>query len=137
MRTSCAKRVRVSADSHELERFLRGDVTAAELTHREHVRLAFELLRRHDFLESAHRYTQALRRICAQAGHPQAFSLTITLAFLALIAERMAGEEEPDFAGFATRNAELLDQGLLKRWYRPERLSSALARDTFLLPDPP
>ncbi len=127
----------MSAEERDLERFLRGDVPAAELPHREHVRMAFEILRRHDFLESAQRYSGALRVIADRAGHPQAFSLTITLAFLALIGERMADGEDVEFAGFASRNPDLFDKGLLGRWYPPERLTSPLARGTFLLPHPP
>jgi hypothetical protein len=126
----------MNAEDLDLERFLRGDVAAAELPHREHVRMAFGILRRHDFLESVRRYSGALRVIAERAGQPQAFSLTITLAFLALIAERMAAREEHDFAGFVARNPDLMDKGLLGRWYASERLTSPLARGTFLLPDP-
>jgi hypothetical protein len=126
----------VSAEGVRLEDFLDGKVAAAALPHREHVRMAFEILRRHDFLESAQRYCAALRLISERAGHPQAFSLTITLAFLALIAERMADEPDGDFASFGTRNPDLLDKGVLARWYAPERLASPRARATFLLPEP-
>jgi hypothetical protein len=126
----------VSAEERTLEHFLRGEVAAAQLPHREHVRMAFEILRRHDYLESARHYSAALRLVSERAGHPQAFSLTITLAFLALIAERMAEAPGADFAGFATRNPDLLDKTVLERWYRRERLTSALGRTTFLLPDP-
>jgi hypothetical protein len=126
----------VSTEGCDLECFLRGEVAAADLPHREHVRLAFQILRRHDYLTSAQRYADALRLIAQRAGHPQAFSLTITLAFLALIGERMAGHGAEDFAGFAARNPELLDTGLLGRWYGRERLTSPLARETFLLPEP-
>jgi hypothetical protein len=128
--------MRMSPEERDLERFLRGDIAAADLPHREHVRMAFQILRRHDYLESAQRYSDALRLIAGRAGHPQAFNLTITIAFLALIAERMAGHEAEDFAGFAARNPELLEKGLLGRWYGPGRLGSPLARATFLLPDP-
>jgi hypothetical protein len=126
----------MSAEERELACFLRGDVAAADLPHREHVRMAFALLRRHDFLESARHYSRALRVIAERAGHPQAFSLTITLAFLALIAERMAQCGAQDFAGFIARNPDLMDKGLLARWYGPERLTSPLGRGTFLLPEP-
>lgn len=125
----------MSAEERDLERFLRGDVAAADLPHREHLRMAFAILRRHDFLESAQRYAAALRIIAHRAGHPQAFSLTITLAFLALIAERLAAQQDVDFEEFAARNPDLLDKGVLAHWYRPERLTGALGRETFLLPD--
>lgn len=127
----------MNAESADLERFLRGEVAAGDFPHREHVRMAFALLRRHEFTESAHRYAQALRTITAQAGQPQAFNLTVTIAFLALIAERLEQAGDCDFPAFAQAHPELFDKGLLARWYRPEQLASPLARRSFRLPDPP
>ena len=83
-----------------------------------------------------HCTTNALKTIAAKAGHAEAFNLTVTLAFLALIGERMASQEAPDFEAFAARNPDLLEKGVLRRWYPAQRLSSTLARRTFLLPDP-
>lgn len=125
----------MSADA-DLARFLGGEIGAAQLPHREHVRLAFEMLRRHDFAETALHFSQALRRMAANAGHPEAFNLTITLAFLALIGERRAADDTQDFEAFAARNPDLLDKGVLRRWYPAQRLTCALARRTFLLPEP-
>ena len=125
------------ADCPELGRFLRGEIPAAEFPHREHVRMAFELLRRHDFADSVLHYSRALRSMTAKAGKPQAFHQTVTIAFLSLIAERLESGGGGDFAAFARENPDLIDKGALARWYRPERLASAAARRTFLLPDPP
>jgi hypothetical protein len=122
--------------SDDLRRFLNGQLSAAEFPHREHVRMAFELLGRHEFAEATLHYSNALRVITSNAGHPEAFNLTITVAFLALIAERMAAGSAQDFEGFARAHPDLFDKGLLARWYRPEQLASALAHRTFLLPDP-
>jgi hypothetical protein len=41
----------MAAEAPELERFVRGEVDPAAFPHREHVRMAFEMLRRHDFAE--------------------------------------------------------------------------------------
>jgi hypothetical protein len=121
----------------ELLRFMRGEIDAAAFPHREHVRMAFEMLRRHDFPESVLHFTRALRMMAASAGKPQAFHQTITIAFLALIAERVErGGALADFAAFERANPELFDKRVLARWYRPERLASDCARRTFLLPDP-
>jgi len=125
----------MSAEGCTLERFLRGEVAARDFPHREHVRMAFELLLRHEFTETAHRYAQALRLITARAGKPQAFNLTLTIAFLALIAERMEGSGHADFAAFAQAHPELFARDVLARWYRPEQLATALARRSFVLPD--
>ena len=119
----------------ELARFVRGEVPAAEFPHREHVRMAFEMLRRHDFAETALHYSRGLRAMTQRAGKPEAFHQTVTIAFLALIAERMVRGRADDFAAFVRANPDLLEKSVLGRWYGPERLASEAARRTFLLPD--
>jgi hypothetical protein len=126
----------MAADCSELQRFLRGEIAAAGFAHREHVRMAFEMLRRHDFAETVLHFSRALRTMAQQAGKPQAFNQTVTIAFLSLIAERLDAGEWPDFAAFARDNPDLLEKGALARWYRPERLASERARRTFVLPEP-
>jgi hypothetical protein len=126
----------MSADS-DLERFVRGEQDPADFPHREHVRMAFELLRRHDFAEVVLHYSRALRTMTARIGKPQAFHQTLTIAFLSLIAERMEQcGPQADFATLVREHPELLDKAALARWYRPERLASEAARRTFLLPEP-
>jgi hypothetical protein len=126
----------MAADCPDLERFVRGEVDPAQFPHREHVRMAFEMLRRHDFAEAVLHYSRALRALTLRAGKPAAFHQTVTIAFLSLIAERME-DGAGDFAEFARAHPDLLDKSALARWYRPERLASEAARRTFLLPEPP
>ena len=126
----------MSAEPVELERFVRGEVDAGNFPHREHVRMAFEMLRRHDFAEAAWLYSRALRLMTAKVGKPQAFNQTTTIAFLALIAERMERSRAIDFAAFVRAHPEMLDKTTLLRWYRPEQLASEIARRTFVLPEP-
>jgi hypothetical protein len=125
------------ADCPELTRFLRGEIDAHHFPHREHLRMAFEVLRRHDFAESAYLYSQALRSMTARAGRPEVFNQTVTIAFLSLVAESLQVSAPKDFAAFERAHPELLDRGALRRWYRPERLALDAARRTFLLPEPP
>jgi len=124
------------ADCPELRRFVRGEIPAREFPHREHLRMAFEMLRRHDFPETVLHYSRALRTMTERAGKPEAFHQTVTIAFLALIAERMEGAGAADFTAFTQANPDLLEKSVLRRWYRPERLGSEAARRTFLLPEP-
>jgi hypothetical protein len=123
-------------DRADLERFVRGEIDPAHFPHCEHLRMAFEMLSRHDFAEAALHYSRALRTMTARAGKPEAFHQTVTIAFLALIAERMARGQADDFSAFARANPDLLEKSLLGRWYGPERLASEAARRTFLLPEP-
>jgi hypothetical protein len=125
------------ADCPELGRFLRGELDAHHFPHREHVRMAFEVLRRHDFAHGAYLYSRALRLMSARAGRPERFNQTLTIAFLSLVAERVHLSAPGDFATLVGAYPELLDRCVLERWYRPERLAGDTARRTFLLPDPP
>jgi len=80
-------------------------------------------------------YTAALKDIARRSGNPDAYHETITVAFLALIAERHAIGKYADFEAFVADNPELLNKSILERWYRKDRLLSDIARKTFVLPD--
>ena len=73
--------------------------------------------------------------ILEKAGAPEKFNATITLAFLSLIAERMAGKAYTDFAEFETANPDLASMAVLGQWYSKERMTSPTARKQFLMPD--
>jgi hypothetical protein len=119
-----------------VDAFLSGEIDAAGFRHAHHVEVAFGLLGRGSFLEAAASLSSGLKAITARAGHPGAYHETITLAFLALIAERRAALEGEDYQRFASANADLFDKTVLSRWYGPARLGSDLARRTFILPEP-
>ena len=121
----------------DLARFVRGETEPATFTHREHVRMAHERLRRYDFPEAVLHYSRALQALTARAGAPGKFHQTITVAFLSLIAERLFEHGPETFETFARTHADLLDGAVLERLYDPERLASAAARTTFLLPTTP
>jgi hypothetical protein len=106
--------------------------------HADHVRMAFLYLRRYPALEALQRFSTSLIRFAAAHGKPELYHETITWAFLLLIRERIARAEcEPNWEEFAAANGDLLNwkQNILKKYYRPETLSSDLARRTFLFPD--
>ena len=100
----------MSAELPDLERFVRGEADPARFPHREHVRMAFEMLRRHDFAEAVLLYSRALRAMTVRAGKPEVFNQTVTIAFLALIGERMHAGAEVDFAAFARDNSDLFEK---------------------------
>ncbi|HLI65440.1 MAG TPA: hypothetical protein VKU90_03665 [Caulobacteraceae bacterium] len=119
-----------------VDAFLGGHIDNRAFRHADHLRVGFDLLQRHDFPQAAARLSTGLRAIAARAGAPGAYHETITLAFLALIAERRASGGHRAFEPFARDNPDLADKTILRRWYAPERLGSPLARQTFLLPEP-
>jgi hypothetical protein len=126
----------MSNDQALLRAFLNGEIETRHFHHTEHVRVGFELLRRRNFCDALAAYSAALKRIAAHAGNPDAYHETITVAFLALIAEHRAGAEYSDFESFTKHNPELMDKRVLARWYAPDRLASPIARQTFVLPAP-
>jgi len=120
----------------ELSAFLHGEIDARDFRHADHVRMAFEVLARHSFLEAATAVSAALKAMARRAGNPDAYHETITLAFLAVIGERRAAGGFSDYDGFAAANPDLLDKAVLSRWYGPRKLASKTARRLFVLPDP-
>ena len=119
-----------------LEQFLTGEIPPQDFRHADHVRAGYELLARSDFLDAAAIYCRVLRQMTARAGKPQAFHLTVTLAFLSLIAERAELGAYASFEDFVLANPDLMDKSALARWYTPERLNGRAARRGFVLPDP-
>jgi hypothetical protein len=121
-----------------IEQFECGATPADSFHHVDHVRLAFEYLRRCPALEALGRFSDALRRFAAAQGKAQRYHETITWAYLFLIRERMARAGcAQTWEEFAERNADLLlwKDGVLRTLYRQETLDSVLARHTFVLPD--
>jgi len=118
-----------------LEAFLAGEIDPRRFDHREHVRMAYELLRRHEFFAALERYVQGLRRLLERIDRPEVFHATVTLGYLSLIAERLATGPSGSFEEFLARHPELLQAPLLQ-WYAPERLHSEAARRLFVMPVP-
>jgi hypothetical protein len=121
-----------------IDQFEGGATPADGFHHADHVRLAFEYLRRYGALEALGKFSGALRRFAAAQGKAQLYHETITWAYLLLIRERMvrAGWAQT-WEEFAALNADLLvwKGGVLGTLYRQETLDSDLARRTFVFPD--
>ncbi|MDQ6913321.1 MAG: hypothetical protein M3119_04745 [Verrucomicrobiota bacterium] len=120
----------------ELRAFEAGEIDPAKFSHHEHVRLGFEMLCAHPFGETVTRFARGLRHLTRKVARPQLYHETITVAFLALIAERRAKTSCPYWDDFIRQNSDLLDKDVLLGWYSPEQLQSEPARRTFCLPAP-
>ena len=121
--------------------FLAGEIDPGAFGHRQHVEVAYLLLREHDFLDAARRLADGLQALAIGAGVPEKFHLTVTLAFLSAIAERIAEDVDTGdgadacFEEFWCDHPELHDDRLLRVAYSPGRLAQESARTHFVLPD--
>ncbi len=124
-------------DTDFLARLEGGSLPPAEFDHRGHLRAGFLYLRRYDFPGACVAMKRAIQRFAAALGKSTLYHETVTVAYLALIAERLA--EEPadlEFDDFLARYPELTSGDYLRRYYPAGELDSAEARATFVLPRP-
>jgi len=124
--------------NHDLiTRFECDDVPETQFHHADHVRLAFAYLAEYPIAEALQKFSAALQKFATARGKTQLYNETITWAYLFLIRERMARQENLDWNEFASRNSDLLiwKNGILTRYYRESTLKSDLARSVFILPD--
>jgi len=117
------------------DNFEKYEVDAATFSHRHHVGVAFEMLKRHGFLSAAQKYSDIINTVATAAGAGRKFNTTITVALLSIIDERMQQATYADAETFMAANPDLLEQNPLTRLYSKQRITSDLARTTFLLPD--
>lgn len=110
------------------EELAAGSLQPQGFSHRAHLGTAYEILCRHEVFEGMAIYARGLRRLTEAAGVPEKFNATVTLAFLSLTAERMAQGDYPDTNAFLDGNADLLQPGVLGRYFPAETLASDLAR---------
>jgi hypothetical protein len=110
---------------------------ADDFPHAAHVRVAWYYLRHHSLLDALVRFRTALQRFAAAKGKPDRYHETITIAYLLLIAERLAGARGLSWTEFAARHPDLLTwaPSILSRYYRDETLWSDRARQVFVMPD--
>lgn len=126
-------------DEEFIDAFESCSLSSDEFHHRDHVRLAWLYLHRHPPLEALTRFTENLKKFAASKGHPGLYHETITWAYLFLIHERIASNQDADWDAFAAGNADLLTwkPSILDRYYTTDTLLSDRARRLFLLPDRP
>lgn len=115
-----------------LRAFEEQSIDALNFNHRKHVEVGFEILRTYDFISAAKKYADSIDMIARKAGAPDKFNMTITVAFLSLIAERMASRQFETFDDFIDAYPELLTIDVIRDKYTSGRLASSSARSVFL-----
>ena len=124
-------------DRDFLARLEAGTLPPAEFGHRGHLRAGFLYLRRHDFPGACVAMKRSIQAFAQQLGKATLYHETVTVAYLALIAERLAEEPpELDFDAFLARYPELTSHAYFRRYYPAGELDAPEARATFVLPRP-
>ena len=123
-------------DAAFIAAFEGGTLAPERFRHRDHLRLAWLYLREAPLAGALERFSAGLRRFARAAGKEGLYHETITVAYMALVNERMARDPGLDWEEFARANADLFDHpAALRVYYRDETLRSDLARAVFVLPD--
>ena len=120
-----------------IEQFEAGDVDVESFDHEAHVYVAWSYLQETDLLNAIARYRSALQRLVRKLGAEGKYHETITWCYLMAIAERLESAPGSDWPAFRQANPDLFERGVgwLRGYYSEERLWSARARRTFVLPD--
>ena len=108
----------------------------AEFHHRQHLQVAWWLLRAEPPLSAMRRFVDGLRRYAAHIGKPEVYHATITFAYLYATNERLErGGRARSWAQFERDHRDLFARDFLHAYYAPATLASPLARAAFILPD--
>lgn len=109
----------------------------AQFDHRGHLRAGFLYLRRHDFPGACVSMKRAVQGFARAHGKPGLYHETLTIAYLSLVAERLADEPaDLPFERFVERYPELSSRAYFERYYPRGTLDTPEARATFVLPRP-
>lgn len=125
-------------DQEWMRQFEEATLPNESFHHSDHVKMAFLYLQHYAPVEALDRFSAALRHFAKAHGKADRYHETVTWAFLFLIRERLARAGSPcTWDDFASRNPDLLrwDGHILNKFYRPETLSSQLAKNVFVFPD--
>ncbi len=116
--------------------FRRGSLDPAGFDHRAHLRAAACALARMPFLEACIAMRDGVRLVAARAGDTGRYHETITVAFMALIADAQAAcDGSTSVERLVAAGPALLDREAIARLYRAETLADDDARRRFRLPD--
>jgi hypothetical protein len=123
-------------DEELVQAFEAATLSADEFTHAAHVRVAWWYLTQYPLGEALTRFTAALRHFAARHGATGLYHETITVAYVLLIAERLAASRDLSWPRFSAAYPDLLARhpSLLDRYYDEATLKSPQARDGFVMP---
>ena len=120
-------------DAEFLSAFAAG--TLGEFHHRDHVRLTWLYLRAYGPEQAARAVAEGIQRFAAARGAHGLYHVTLTRAWVRLVAAALRQTPDAAFDAFAARHPELLGKQLVFRFYSRDLLMSEAARAAWMEPD--
>ena len=109
---------------------------ADQFHHREHIRVAWLYLKCSDATRAAERMCAGILRFANHHGATQKYHHTLTLVWMRLVAAALVETPEGyNFTQFLSDHPELADKNLLAKYYSPELMQTAAAREGWVEPD--
>ena len=103
--------------------------------HPDHIRLAWLYLKQYDYKTAERCFRDGLIRLAAHFGVSEKFHVTVTLAWMRVVAAHMRPGESLSFEGWVPHHQELLDSRFLLAYYSEDRLKASEARENWIEPD--
>ncbi len=116
--------------------FLSGMLPPTSFHHRDHLRLAWCLIRQSGIDAATGTITGGIRRFATQHGQADKYHETLTQFWVRIVGHQI--DARPDikaFELFLETFPQLLDKGLPRRHWRPETMQSQSARAQWVEPD--
>jgi hypothetical protein len=108
---------------------------AAGFGHREHLHLTWLAVRRLGVAAATDLVSDGIRETARYAGAPQKYHVTMSRAWVEMVAFHVAEADAPTFDEFAAHHRALLDKRLLSRFYSSAVLAGPAARTRWVEPD--
>ena len=124
-------------DDELIAAFESTELPTEQFTHSTHVRVGWWYLHRFPLPEALARFSTGLQRYAASKGANGKYHETITVAYMLIIAERVADHPNWSWDQFAAAHPDLLvsKPSVLGRYYSDALLASDRARRVFVMPD--
>jgi hypothetical protein len=128
--------VNSSTDEEFAQAFLHGTLPPAQFHHRDHLRLAWYITRRHDPEDATRLISTGIRAFAAKHGHAQKYHETLTQFWVRIVAHLVSRHLEiTDFEAFLTTFPHLLEKDLPSHHWHRETMFSPAARARWVKPD--
>jgi hypothetical protein len=123
-------------DDEFLRAFFTAELANSDFHHRDHLRLAWLSVRRHDPVEAENTIAEGIQHFAAVHGHAARYHDTMTRFWVRLVGHAVSNRPEiEDFDTFLAAYPMLLDPGLPFRHWRREAMFTPEARAHWCKPD--